>query len=167
MQELEVTFGFEMCCDSWDDSPFTSLATADIAVANVLDVQSYLAAHNVGANTRQHFVYPNTNAWIVPSATQIAALTSDGSDTVSFSTSVTFVAGQTLEGVGIPDNTVFNTSGTATTAVVSNLVPALAARAARMNDKSGEFYPGKLQAKMRAAYAADDGRGRLIAVRNQ
>lgn len=138
--------GWDMACDSTDDNPFTSLASVAAAVADVQSVQSFLTTNNM-PRAKDHLDYPNTTAWIVPTATQIAALITNGTTTADFNgVSTTFVAGQSLEGYNVPAGTTFTTSGTATTAVMNQTMPAQAARQARMIDKTTTFYPGNLQA---------------------
>lgn len=136
--------GWDMACDSTDDNPFTALADPAAAVADMQSVQAFLVTNSM-PRAKDHLDYPNTTAWVVPTATQITAVTSDGTTTVTFGASTTFVTGQSLEGYNIPDGTTFTTSGTATSAVMSQPVPIQAARNGRMIDKTTAFYPGKLQ----------------------
>lgn len=137
--------------DSPDDGPYTQYADCPAAVAAMQTIQAYLVANNMPEG-KDGGVWPNTTISVVPTSTQVPAMTSDGSPTVSFGAAATITAGQTCDAYGVPVGTTVVTGGVGvTTAVLSAPIPARAARAARFVDKSGPFYPGKLTDAMRNA----------------
>jgi len=143
--------GHNICCDSPDDGPYTQYADTAAAVRALRRIQDYLNANNMPEG-RNGGVWPGTTTSIVPASTQVAAMTSDGSPTVTFGAPVTIAAGMTCDAYGVaPGVTVLVGGANVSSALLSQPIAARAARAARFVDKSGPFYPGKLPDAFRNA----------------
>lgn len=143
--------GWNIGVDSPDDGPYTQYADTAAAVAAMRRIQAFLDANQMPEG-RNGGVWPGTTTSIIPTSTQVAAMTSDGSATVILGAATTIVAGHTCDAYGVPPGVTVLVGGTNVTSVLlSQPIPARAARAARFVDKSGPFYPGKLPDAMRDA----------------
>lgn len=152
--------GWDLACNGgYDDTVYlTSWSDPTAAVTSLNTVRQWLVDRG-WTRAKDHLCYNNgyfnassNGQGSPPTPVQIAALTGNGTTTVTFGAAVTVQNGWTVHGNGIPLNTtIVSGGGTGVTSVVlSNAVPAQT-KAAAVIDETHPFYMGKLQAALASA----------------
>jgi hypothetical protein len=150
--------GWAICLDGTrDDSVMVAKASPAACVTELQEMQAWLAARGFPAEGGKHICYPN--GWYQGDAggnpavaVQVAAVTCDGSTTVTFGAAATVADGMMVRGYRFPLGTTIVSGGGAgvTSVVLSNAIPAQTV-AADFIDKSGAFYYPKLPDALSAA----------------
>lgn len=145
--------GWAICLDGTpDDTSMTAKADVATAVTDFLSQHATLAAEGCDSDGKWFLCYPNGESCTLPTPTQVAAMTSDGSTTVTFGAASNVTNGMSCFGVGVPDGTtVVSGGGASTSSVVLSNAVAAQTKAAMFIDETGEFYFGRLPTALAAA----------------
>ena len=151
LEEIKSLYAknWDMACDSPSDQPYSDFGTVPSAVAAAQSVQAWLV-NNGMPRAKDHMCYPGPYTEPVPTPVQIAALTGSGSTTVTCASTTGIFAGMNIYGFGIADNATVISNDSATQLTLSSVVP-VQTSAAMCIDRSGTWYPGKLQAGLSGA----------------
>ena len=159
LAELQTLYaaGWDMACDgTTDDTAMTAQASVAAAVTNINGVRTYLTSNGM-PRAADHLCYPNgyfqgDSGGTIPTATQVAAVTGNGTTTVTFGAASNVLNGWVAYGKGIPlGTTVVSGGGASTSSVVLSNTVAAQTLAAAFIDESGTFYKPKLQDGLAAA----------------
>jgi hypothetical protein len=142
--------GWAICLDGTpDDTDMTLQASVAAAVSFYKTGQAALVANGIDDDGKNHFCYPFGTSQVSPNPVQVAAVTSNGTTTVTFGSAANVTNGMSYYGYNVPDGTTVVSGGgtSVTSVVVSNTIPTQT-KAAMFLDETGEFYRGKLPAAL-------------------
>lgn len=165
-QELRTVYDWDWCIGASDDLAYTAFSSMSLAIADIDVCWAAFTELGVPADHLGRLIgcYSGTSAptggagtsinayEISPLIYEVAAITSDGaSPTVNFGASRTGLTnGMTLQIAGVPDGTVTIAAPVVsdTSVTLSAPIPAGTKRGG-FDDRSGDFYRGKLQTALR------------------